>query len=404
MTAFQMIASGGLEQMVSYPAAVRNGDYAYFGWVDGTSGDVKVCSFNLVTLTPGTPIVMHAALGGSSGSPDLHDSPSVMVEASTGKLLVGYSAHHGANPLLRRSANTVASDPNLLGGFLAEQTVGAAGDYTYISLIQLTNVPNTVYLFCRNFAISTGRLGWFYSTDAGATWNAPLHNLICTISGKNLYHHIGTDGVGKVHVVITNTDRSDGDPSSLYHFYLEWLDFSTLSAYQSDGTLIAAYGAGWPFAPSAGTLVKNAADGPCHIEDVIVQPGGDPACVLMTYASSDTTQWVGRWTGTWQVDSVAAAGGLVGSNRFLANGSFQLDDVDTIQMAKKVGSFFEVYRYTSADSGSTWTGAAVTSGSVADNFEVQRVVGADARLAMTFANGSYTSDSSFAVSIWGSPG
>ena len=54
----------------------------------------------------------------------------------------------------------------------------------------------------------------------------------------------------------TDTARSVGDPSSLYHFYM-----TGDNAYQSDGTLIAAKAA-WPFLATAATLVKNTSEGP----------------------------------------------------------------------------------------------------------------------------------------------
>ncbi len=384
-------------QGVSAPSAVYYSGYTYLGWVNA-GGDVMVMAIS-DALVASTPVTLHAALGGTTGNPDLHDSPSMIVEATTHKLIVAYSAHNGSHPLVRVSTSSLLSDPTLAGGFDTEVSIGASAQYTYASLVQ--NASGVIMLFIRSISSSTGSLVWFYSTDNGVTWLTPLHATIATVASTLIYWRIFGGGTSRIDIAITDTDRSDASPSSLYHCYLGFTGSVTDGIYKTDGTLIAAYGSGWPINPTSGTLVKNTASGPASPEDVLFT-GGVPNIALMTYAASDVQKWVARWTGAaWQVDDVALTGGLNNGNRFQLGSAFRNGSPDGLYMPVKVGSYFELYKQISPDSGTTWNPTALTTGSSSNNFDPQPVASNGTAVYVIYAAGTYTSDHSYSAAIRG---
>src|SRR5690606_23059106 len=118
-----------------------------------------------------------------------------------------------------------------------------------------------------------------------------------------------------------------------------------------------------------------------------------PATVIMQEnTSSDNRIKVARWTGTeWQVDEVLSnVGGQLGINKYASGAAIAHDDPDTVYVARKIGSHWEMYRYTSADDGATWTGTALTSGSSVDHVWADTPHFAASGMQAIWLSGSYT--------------
>jgi hypothetical protein len=70
-------------------------------------------------------------------------------------------------------------------------------------------------------------------------------------------------------------------------------------------------------------------------------------------------------------------------------------------MPVKVGAHFELFRYTSADSGATWGGTALTSGSASDNAMPEAPLNAASGLRVVWGLGTYTDDATFSFVMQG---
>ena len=250
--AFRITADGGMWSGKATPTVLNRGEYQYIGWLSN-NGDVVVGVVYLPFRQLVRHYVLHPSLGGVSGTPDLHDSPSLLIPDASQKLVVAYSAHSGSHPLVRMSVSSLDDDPMLANGFGAESSIGSSGDWTYMSLVQMGS--GWCYLIGRSVIASKAYIGWFYSSDEGVTWNTPPSNLMAYGADhpKGVYFLVAGDGDSKLHIVSTDTNRADGTPSSLYHVYLGFTGHNADGLYQSDGTLIAAY-ADWPIDITDGTL------------------------------------------------------------------------------------------------------------------------------------------------------
>ena len=390
----EIASSGGMWQGKSSPAALIVNGYLYAGWVNGSTGNVEL----LVWPLGGSPtsIDLHAALGGVDGSPDLHDSPSLL-HHSNDHLWVAYSAHDGAHPLLRRSVNTLTADPGLSGGFNTEESIGSSGSYTYCSLIQ--NASGWVYLLCRNEVSGTGKLAWFYWRSDTGDWNTPPSNILeVGASGqKSPYFRAWGDGDSKIHVVATDTDRTDAHPASLYHCYMGFTGTNCDGVYASDGTEIAAY-ASFPIDVTDGTLIgEDVTVGSCDPEDLVVDVDGQPVVLFSTWNGFDLTHWRQRWNGSsWEFTEVGISGGLNNGNRYQVGACFAGGDPDRVIMAVLIAGTFELAR--KVWNGSAWTGGALTHHSSVDNVTPQGIPnGRASGYEAVYASGTYTDDQTYDV-------
>ncbi len=343
--------------------------YTYFAWIENTSGDAMVASYHHATGIVSTPVLLHAAVGGSAGSPDNHDSPSLLVRSSDHKLVVAYSPHFGSSLWVRISTTSLTTDPTMADGFGAENDVGAAnqaaqpGLYTYCSLIELTGEA-AIYLWWRRKANGTNlfRQGYAKSTDNGATWATYIN----VWGGDNTtwhlnYRRIATNGVDRMDLFLTENDRLLANPSHLYHIYWD----GTGTWKKSDGT---DTGLTTGIFPASATLVKDTADGPAAPLSCGYDGTGKPVTLLLTYDATEATIWQARWTGSaWSLVAIGTTGGLLGGGPFGICAALDRDDVDTVWFPHLVAGKFEMFRWESPDSGATWASTQITSGSAFDN-------------------------------------
>lgn len=391
---FSLATSGFWNDVAGPRAAYYNGK-TYLAWVT-SDGHIHAAQYAHSTRTLSTPVDL-ATTSGPDGT--IHNSPAILVRASDHRIIVAASEDlASAQPALWTSTNP--EDATAFGSVQLIPPSVASPSYPNIEqLASVTNQP--IYYFVRIYdsGASTFYTGYFKSTDGGATW-AAFQKLWKPVATSAQYHTILGDGASRIDFFVTDTNRTVGNPSSVYHAYL---DGSSGNLYKSDGTLIGAASAG-PYFATAGTLVQDASLGSCRSE-AAGYSGGKPHVLLIVNDGNTTTNTlarVGRWTGsTWQVNAVASAGGIIDSNWFISSGSISKSDPNTVYFPIKVGSHFELWRYTSPDGGTTWGGSALTSGSASDNAMPDTPLNATPTFRVLWGLGTYTSDSSFTFTMQG---
>jgi hypothetical protein len=192
----------------------------------------------------------------------------------------------------------------------------------------------------------------------------------------------------RIDIYATDTDRS-ASPSSVYHFR-----FEGDAIFNSSGTSLGALAC----FSNDGTLVQDDSGGSARV-DGAGYSGSDPIAAVCI--DGTTTQPVKRalWTGAaWQVDDVADSGGIIDSNVNISSAG--IADENTLYVPVKTAGVFELYRYVTANGGTTWTGTQLTSGSAADNAMPEVPQDASA-LRVVWGRGTYTDDDTFSFDLYG---
>lgn len=329
--------------LVCDPIAAYAGGKTFLTGVTA-GGDVVVGSYDHTTGHTTSPFILASGLTCPSGN--IHISVAIHVRASDQRLVVAYAEEHAAKPRVRISTN--ALDATAWG---AEALVSTAGAYTYMTLYQLPGAAGApFYIISRDYVNPTFRIGYAKSTDGGATFGAFTPILYGTSSAAT-YWRIGTDGSSALHIFMTDTDRSDGSPSSVYH-----MKFAGDTLFKSDGTSL---GAG-PVAVTSGTVVLATTTALKAVRpEGWAMSGGQPCVLLNCHDSTRTPSKirVAVWNGSsWVVSTVVDAG-------LTYYGAMAKNDPYTVYLAELVGPRYEINRYTSANSGSTWATEAITGGS-----------------------------------------
>lgn len=384
------------------PRAVSYNGWTYIGFIH-SSGAIRVTPIEESTLTVGSSITLHTY------SPDVHDAPALLVRSSDHKLVVIYSGHNASEIYQRISTTSLDTDPDLSDGFAAEaglhSQLGSWATYTYPSLVQLTDETNDpIYLFWRE-RHTTDRLRYSSSTDGGATWAPSVSLAGATTAGTSkTYWYIGSNGTDRFDVFFC--DYSDGSDGEMRHFYYTGGNFKT-----SDGTTIisaadleASAGAD-SLRKSDMTLVLDNSDGP--IERCAGAAWDGTAPMGLAWQRHDSTNRVVscRWrSGAWQCDTVVedVGGFLGGVFMYDSRACCPFDDTDTVYVPKLDGAAWEMFRYTTANDGSTWTPEQLTTGSAFDNFFPTPPWNASTEIACVWEYGTLTSTTSWSLGNRGS--
>lgn len=378
---------------VSSPRAIYYNGKTYLGWVE-PSGAIRVAQYTHSTKALSTPVTL-ATLTSSDGV--IHNSPSILVRDSDKKIMVAVSQDEFPTGVTEVFVSTSAEDATAFGA--ATVIDNTQWDPSYPILLQLPSVANDpIYYFVRWYdtGASTFYTGYYLSTDGGANWSA-FQKVWQPVSTNAQYHTIIGDGASRIDFFVTTTNRAPATPSAVYHAYF---DGSSGNLYKSDGTLIGAITAG-PYSATSGTLVQDTSLGSARTDSAGYSAGKPHAVVLVNDGNTSTDVLVrcARWTGSaWQVNAVTNAGGIAGS-WFQSSGAIDWSDPNVIWTPKKVGSYFEMHRYVSSDSGSTWAGAQLTLGSMRDNLMPIAPVNAAAGMQAVWGNGTYLTDANYYLNL-----
>jgi hypothetical protein len=376
-----------------YPKAIYYNGYTYFAWINGSTGALKVASYNHSTEVTSTAIQIDSM----GADVDDHNNPGLLVRDSDKKLLLAFSLHGGPSMFLITSTNSLTSDPTMTGGFGAavnlDSSIGG-NHYTYPSLIQLTGVASDpIYLFYRDQNSSTGRLAYTKSTDGGSTWSA--RTLVFTAASTNRgYWALASDFNSRIDVMSTDRDAYGSEGTvDVGHMYL---DGTTDKWYTSAGVEIVA---AKPFAHSEMTQLETNVDGAFAVDGL---SSANPVFTYFVDAGSSVTAKWARWDGaTWDKNSIYVASHLP-LDRFY--GYLSLNRADTDELFSGVstgGTTSELYSYVTADSGATWTGTALTAGSGDYNVAAIPVHNGVSTMPVMWLRGTFTSSFDFNWAIKG---
>ena len=157
-----------------------------------------------------------------------------------------------------------------------------------------------------------------------------------------------------------------------------------------------------PFAASEGTEISGKTDSPAGARMAlgVGWNGSVPHVLYKVYVNADTGNFPTKRGGPAQRGRgfVSNAGGILSSNEFFSSGCTHRTNPDIVWFPKKAGSFFELYRWASPDSGTTWSGYALTSGSSADYTRPQMPLNAPIP-ELIVAYRTITSDTSFSAAV-----
>lgn len=339
------------------PRAVYFNGVSYFGYVDGSNGNVCVRSYAHATGAVSAATVLHAAL-----EVDDHVAPSLLVRPSDHRVIAFYSAHLG--PALYMRVSTNPEDISAFGAETDLDSAFAGSQYTYPSPVY-TSSDTTIWLFTRSHV--AGVAYWWYSAsaDGGVTWPAVVH------LHSQTYSKIVSNGTDRIDVACCMHPNGDDGPDiyQIKHLYRE-----SAAWHQSDGTVMSG---SLPFAGTDMSVVYDGGASPVWVWDIAYGLDGNPVIGFVRFNGGDTGDhrymWA-RWTGSaWDVHEIAAGGGAIPTATIPGqptpqpyySGGMALDHADPTTVYCSIGrgsDAWDIYRYTTADDGATWAGAALTGG------------------------------------------
>lgn len=374
---------------VSTPHAVSHNGYTYVTWVNGSSGNAYVVAINESTGAVATPVLIDTM----GGSPDTHQGPALLVRASDHKLMMAFCLHDGANLFYRLSTTSLDTDPDLSDGLAAavnlDSSLGGTF-YTYPSLFQLTGVANDpIYLFARETGGAGGyNLRYIVSTDGGSTWSA--HTELYNPAGIP-YYALASDGSSRIDLFSSDRDPygSEGGTLVISHAYFDG------SAWRaSDGTALGST----PYTASDLTTVYDGADGNAFPMDGV--SSANPVLGYLVSDGSTTTARYARWDGAaWDVTQIYT-GTAHPVDRFYGSLAFNRADPDEVFSGRYSGaSSSEMWRLNTSDTGATWAGSQITTGSSDLNASPTPVIGGVAALPVLWLRGTVTHFTDFSLGI-----
>jgi hypothetical protein len=307
---------------------------------------------------------------------DDHNHPSIIVR-NDGRIMAFYSQHYGAGLFMRISHN--AED---ITQWDAERVI-YPDSFTYPNVYQMSNQGkngNRIYVFFRGSG-GAGQPNLIYSDDGGTTWTPPVEFFQGTTAANDRpYVKYESDGTSVVHMIIERDNRNNGPVPSFY------LCFKDSAFYKSDGTLIRTLaqvrGGGGFLTPADVETVYDPANP--HLDsnpgltnlkgsvwDVGIGSDGRPVFLFDIFDNDGTNHWYHyyRYDGTsWRRTFLINSGTFIGAAGTAETGfagGLTLDHVNpnVIYISAQVNSVFELSRWESPDTGTTWQKTQITSGS-----------------------------------------
>lgn len=320
----------------------------YFGTI-GSDGHVYVKEYVHSTGALSASVDLKTLSG------DDHANPSFLIRDSDKKIMAFYSNHTGSDVFVRISTN--AEDATAWESEVGLDATLSLSSYTYTNPVQLLGeTDDPIYLIFR--ANDGGGLQYHYtkSTDGGATWasSVKIWNQI------RPYSKFAINGNDRIDFAVCTT-HPDTAVNDLYHCY-----YQGGSWYQTDGTLITAAP---PFDVSSGSIIWDASENSdvrCWVWDIATDSNGYPVIVYATFndAATDHRYRYARWNGTsWNDYPLCNGGAALYVAETYYSGGVYLDHANPniVYAAREVdGNPYQIYKYTTADGGTTFTSEQMT--------------------------------------------
>jgi hypothetical protein len=375
---------GWLPLAMTHPRAVYAGGKTFFGWIDGTTGDVRIAAWNHATRAIEGPTTLNPTF-----AIDDHNAPAILVRSSDQRLVVVYCSQ--ATPTSIRKV--ISANPLDVTNWSSESTFSPAGsNYLYTTMYQMAVTgPSRIYVYWKDFPSNT-HMREATSSNGGSSFAGGT--IIWT--STNAYWVTASDGDSRIDYVVTDIAPSVG-VNKLYHFYQ---DTSLGQLYASDGTTITT-----PATPANATLIYSGAEAMWPYS-MTYTADGRPVVACATQETGVQYREIRYVSGTtWDQHLIVATteGGFFGNQ---AQGIAQEDgNPDRVFLGRDVAAGdFEIFEYVSADDGDTWTQLKqVTTGSAPDfPYGPAGVKDFAADLAFLWLTGTYTDFDDYSVGTIGS--
>lgn len=374
------------------PVAVQASGKVFFGWVDGSNGNIEVAEVDDSSMAVTGPTVLKAAL-----EVDAHNSPALLVRSSDSRLVAVYGRHNNSDIYRRVSTNPLdstawGSESNL------DSSLGGTR-YTNWQLHQLNGMTNDpVVLFYRDEPSAGTDSRWVMasSTDGGGTFGA--QTIIYRVTSARSYVVSWSDSNDRIHFLASNS--TGAATHVIGHFYYE-----NGSWFASDGSSLGSP----PFDETDLTTIYSGSDFSLP-SFVAIDTDGTPVVTYYTRNGSNLyTYWYARWSGSAWV-STQLASGIDGFNYELSAGGpapyhATPDDADVnvvYSIEATGGGDPQVYRYATLDSGATFSKSAITTASTGHQGVPSAVRGRGSGLRVLWQAGTFTDYQDYSVGTRGS--
>jgi Predicted unsaturated glucuronyl hydrolase involved in regulation of bacterial surface properties, and related proteins len=383
----------------SYKTVTKNGAWCWFsdhraiyvegktqqiisGWV-ATDGSIMVGSYNLKTNAI-TEVCLHAAF-----ERDDHDNP-VFLQLPNKKIMVFYGTHANKGEFTKYQ---ISKNPEDITSWEGEQSTNKniEGNYgtTYANPVLLSKENNRIYLFWRG---GDRKPTFSYSDDLGKTW-AEAQTLVKStdIQSQRPYMKVISNGKDEIHFAFTDGHPRDEPLNSIYY-----MKYKAGKFYKADGTEIGDI-KHLPVKHERCDIVYNATENykktsfgtRAWIWDIALDKSGNPV-LAYTRLPEETRHiyYYAKWNGTaWEDHKICNAGSCfprknpkkeetVDEPHYSGGINIDHENTDVVYLSRPVNDIFEIFKYTTADNGKTWTDEAVTQNSRKDNVRPFAIRGA----------------------------
>jgi|WetSurMetagenome_2_1015567.scaffolds.fasta_scaffold00025_37 hypothetical protein len=356
----------------SFDTYLEHGIWTWFGdpkaiYFKGVHEKTYVSYFD-ITTNPGNVLVssydhetkeIKSFLVATNFGYDDHNHPSILVREPDHRILVFWCGHSGNVMHMRVSTNP--EDVTSWGPALSIIS-GANGDnFTYPNPYQLSAENNRIYLFYRGIDWQQ-TMTW--SDDGGTTWTKPFKFFA---GGNRPYHKYHSNNVDEIHTVMDYDNRALPE---------EYLCIKKGGFYGANGQLvrtIADVQANGPITSAdLPQIFIKGSTGNASVWDIALDDKGRPVFVSDSIQNGHHYYWT-RWTGTkWEKHYLMNSGAEMGGEFGFACGiTVDHANPNIVYLSHWVtgsnGSFPELERWITSDSGTTWAKTVVTANSTAQN-------------------------------------
>lgn len=385
---------GGFHNWVVPAARELPDGTTIIGFVNGSSGSVRVVRYDAATGAIWGPYNVHAGF-----QVDAHNPPALLPRLSDGRILAAYSRHND-NPFnVKVSTNPL--DVSSWGAATALDPMLGGTRYTDMSLHQLdAETGDPIWLVYRDEPSAGTDSRWCRSRslDDGATWSA--QQILFRQPSTRSYMTTVSDGQGRIHFVVTNGGSTSGGYSgftAIGHFYYE-----AGAYFLSDGTPIVPSP---PFSFANVSLVYHGTSTSVFMENVSLDAAGLPVIAIgetkaggalaVRYARFDGAAWSSTELAEIGAGYQYNAGGAFGAY----GGCIDDGDPDVAYVLVQQGSYPEVFEYRTADGGATFRSRRLSSGSSSLATALIPVRGRTTGLRAVYLFGSWTHYTNWSMGI-----
>ncbi len=334
-------------------------EQTYFSWVT-KSGDMEVAAYNHKTGVY-TKKTLYAKL-----QIDDHNNPSIFIR-DDGRLVVFFSKH-SSGPMHR----FISTNPEDISSWGTDYTFG-----TNVTYPNPFKIGNQIAVFFRD-------INWHpsiaISTDNGQTFGTTQQFI--QGGGGRPYIKYCSDKNGTIHFAFT-----DGHPRDSYN-KVYYACYKNGKFYKADGTYIKDF-TGSATALNLDTyeaeVVYDASAGKGWVWDIAIDKLGNPVVVYASFPSNTDHRYnYAKWDGTkWTNLELTKAGkwfeqtpvGVTEPEPNYSGGiSLDANNTSVVYLSKPVNNVFEIFKWTSKDSGVTWDSLAITQNTSPDLINVRPIV------------------------------